>query len=219
MMQASGFQDHGTMTRRLFLSALPALAQDSHPPLDDFYLLLIPDNTKFKETARRITAVWRDSYAVMLVELLRIYGALNPNPVIQRRLLDFLSDRTRQHFGTDLRAWTRWVWTVPYDPHPDYATFKSQFYSNIDPRMTEFFPPKAESRIRLDQIEWGGVVVNGIPPLVDPKTMPAAEAGYLKDSHVVFGIALNGEARAYPKRILAWHEMARDRVGGANLAT
>ncbi len=30
----------------------------------------------------------------------------------------------------------------------------------------------------------------------------------------VFGIALNGEARAYPLRILDWHEMANDVVGG-----
>jgi len=29
---------------------------------------------------------------------------------------------------------------------------------------------------------------------------------------------VNGEARAYPKRILAWHELARDRVGGVELA-
>jgi hypothetical protein len=46
----------------------------------------------------------------------------------------------------------------------------------------------------------------------------AAEATWLKDSHVVFGIVVRGQARAYPKRILAWHEMVRDRVGGVELA-
>jgi hypothetical protein len=30
-------------------------------------------------------------------------------------------------------------------------------------------------------------------------------------------VALQGEARAYPKRILAWHELARDRLGGVDL--
>jgi hypothetical protein len=29
---------------------------------------------------------------------------------------------------------------------------------------------------------------------------------------------VGGEARAYPKRILAWHELARDRLGGVDLA-
>lgn len=33
----------------------------------------------------------------------------------------------------------------------------------------------------------------------------------------MFGIALGGEARAYPKRILAWLELAGDRVGGQEL--
>ena len=33
----------------------------------------------------------------------------------------------------------------------------------------------------------------------------------------MFGITINGQARAYPKRILAWHEMALDRVGGIDL--
>ena len=31
---------------------------------------------------------------------------------------------------------------------------------------------------------------------------------------VVFGIYLGNEAKAYPKRILAWHEMVKDEVGG-----
>lgn len=39
----------------------------------------------------------------------------------------------------------------------------------------------------------------------------------LQDKNVVFGIEVAGEARAYPKRILGWHEMALDRLGGAEL--
>jgi hypothetical protein len=35
---------------------------------------------------------------------------------------------------------------------------------------------------------------------------------------VVFGVVIDGEARAYPKRILAWHEMARDRLGDREIA-
>ena len=44
--------------------------------------------------------------------------------------------------------------------------------------------------------------------------LTAEEADYLDADNVVFGIALNGEARAYPRRILDWHEMANDVVGG-----
>ena len=83
--------------------------------------------------------------------------------------------------------------------------------------MRAFFPASAPTTIRLDEIDWGGVVVNGIPPLRYPVFVPAAKAGYLKDGHVVFGIVVNGQAKAYPKRILAWHEMAIDRIGGVEM--
>ena len=52
---------------------------------------------------------------------------------------------------------------------------------------------------------------------VRPRPFQPAEATWLRDGHIVFGIVINGQARAYPKRILAWHEMALDRVGGVDL--
>ena len=140
-----------------------------------------------------------------------------PGADARRRLTSFLERHTGKRFGDDLRAWRRWMWGLRDAPHPDYATFKAELYSRIDPRFRAFFPPRVKSSIRLDEIDWGGVPVNGIPPLRSPKTIPAAEARWLRDGHVVFGIVVNGEARAYPKRILAWHEMATDRLGGVDL--
>ena len=130
------------------------------------------------------------------------------------RLVQFLEKMTGQRFGQDLGRWRRWMWSLPYEPHPQYAVFKSAVYSRIDPRMAAFFPPGVRPLIRLDEVDWGGVKVNGIPPLDHPKTVTAAEAGYLQPGDLVFGVCLNGEARAYPKRILAWHELARDTLGG-----
>jgi hypothetical protein len=146
-------------------------------------------------------------------------AAAAPRPVspVRERLIRFLERATRQRFGQDFEKWHQWIWAQPYDPHPELATFKGLLYANVDPRMADFFPTGVRASIRLDEIEWGGVVVNGIPPLVYPNTIAASDAGYLRDSHIVFGIAVNGRARAYPKRILAWHELARDRVGGVEL--
>jgi hypothetical protein len=140
-----------------------------------------------------------------------------PSAKIRTRLLRFLERQTGQRLGDDLHRWREWIWNRPYAPHPDYATFKARVYSAIDPRMAAFFPPGVSATIRLDEIDWGGVPVNGIPPLDRPKVIRASEATYLKDSNVVFATAVNGEARAYPKRILAWHEMALDRLGGVEL--
>ena len=133
------------------------------------------------------------------------------------RLLQFLERRTGKRFDPQLREWRRWMWSQPYDPHPDYTRFKGLVYSRIDRRMARFFPAGARALIRLDEVDWGGVTVNGIPPLYYPQVVPATQADYLREDHVVFGLVVNGEARAYPKRILAWHEMARDRVGGVEL--
>lgn len=143
--------------------------------------------------------------------------ALRRGSPIRQRLLSFLERQTGQRLGTDLDRWRAWTWTLDYRPHPEYLRFKGLVFRTIDPRMEGFFSATAKSLIRLDEVDWGGVTVNGIPPLVYPKTVPASEARYLRDDHIVFGVEVEGEARAYPKRILAWHEMARDRVGGVEL--
>jgi hypothetical protein len=142
---------------------------------------------------------------------------LPPGANARRRITDFLGRRTSERFGDDLRAWRRWMWSQPYEPHARYPEFKRTLYSQIDPRLGEFFPDDAPVSIRLDEIDWGGVPVNGIPPLRAPKTIAVGDATWLKDSHVVFGVVIDGQARAYPKRILAWHEMAIDRLGGVDL--
>jgi hypothetical protein len=137
--------------------------------------------------------------------------------IVRARLLRFLEKQTSRRFDETLNGWREWMWTLPYEPHPQYGEFKGIVYSQIDQRMRAFFPPDVRSRIRLDEIDWGGVVVNGIPPLVYPRALAAQDARYLRDNNVVFGVSINGEARAYPKRILAWHELATDRVGGVEL--
>ena len=109
------------------------------------------------------------------------------------------------------------MWKQEIKPHPGYANFKSLLYGNIDRRFSEYFEITKDSRIRLDEIRWGGVKRDGIPPLKDPKMLTANNAGYLADTDVVFGIELNGDARAYPKRILAWHEMFKDTIGGESV--
>ena len=43
---------------------------------------------------------------------------------------------------------------------------------------------------------------------------PASAASYLNPDDPVFGVEINGDARAYPLRIANWHEMVNDVVGG-----
>jgi hypothetical protein len=148
------------------------------------------------------------------------FPAATPQPRgadIRRRLTSFLAKQTGQRFGDDLRTWRRWMWSLPASPHSEYADFKAELYGRIDPSFRRFFRSGTRASIRLDEIDWGGVTVNGIPPLRMPRHIPGGDATWLRDSHIVFGVEVNGEARAYPKRILAWHEMANDRLGGVDL--
>jgi hypothetical protein len=40
-----------------------------------------------------------------------------PGSDIRRRLTAFLEKRTGKRFGDDLRAWRRWIWSLPPAPH------------------------------------------------------------------------------------------------------
>jgi hypothetical protein len=46
----------------------------------------------------------------------------------------------------------------------------------------------------------------------------AGEAHYLDADELVFGVAINGDVRAYPLRIMDWHEMFNDVIGGVPVA-
>lgn len=203
---------------------LPAAArgQPPEPPIDAFLSAAAYDRERAEDAQGAISAGWRDGHAAMLVELLDIVervSAFAPTTfTTPRRLARFLEAQTGQRFGTDLDAWRQWVWSLPYEPHANYDEFKARLYALLDQRFTAFFRAPVATAIRLDEIQWGGVPVNGIPPLDHPPHVAASAADYLDDDDVVFGFYLDGEARAYPQRILAWHELARDRIGSRDLA-
>lgn len=66
--------------------------------------------------------------------------------------------------------------------------------------------------IPVDEIVSGGPPRDGIPALTMPQFESVAEANWLRDRDRVLGITINGVARAYPIRILDWHEIVNDRI-------
>ena len=68
--------------------------------------------------------------------------------------------------------------------------------------------------IDLADILSGGPPKDGIPSIDKPRTVAIAEAGNLTDTEPVIGLVLNGKARAYPLRIMIWHEIVNDELGG-----
>jgi len=72
--------------------------------------------------------------------------------------------------------------------------------------------------IRIEEIAWGGVVKDGIPSLNSPAMIAASNADYMRRDDLVFGVAINGDVRAYTLRIMGWHEMFNDVIGGVPVA-
>ena len=71
--------------------------------------------------------------------------------------------------------------------------------------------------IDLGEIMSGGPPKDGIPSIDRPKFVTVEQmtrAKGLPGTEPVIAIRINGDARAYPLRILMWHEIVNDTVGG-----
>ncbi len=189
-------------------------SEDSSEEVQTILKLLSPDQKTRINAFEQISRRWSDSFTPMILEIVR----LNSDVSLNRRLFNLLARETSQKFGSDISRWQVWLWNNEPLSHSNYADFKSFLYGLVDPKFTGYFSSDRTSKIRLDEVIWGGVRQDGIPPLRHPKMISAAQAKYLDDDNIVFGIEVNGDARAYPKRILAWHEMFVDEVGGKHVA-
>lgn len=71
----------------------------------------------------------------------------------------------------------------------------------------------ADALIPASEIFSGGPGRDGIPSLDAPVFVPAGEASFLRPKDRVLGIDLDGVQRAYPIRILNYHEIVNDFIG------
>ena len=67
--------------------------------------------------------------------------------------------------------------------------------------------------IPKDKIVDGGVGEDGIPSLDDPKYYNFNDVTYIGNNELVIGVVIDGQARAYPHKILDWHEIVNDDFG------
>ncbi|MXZ97482.1 MAG: DUF3179 domain-containing protein [Acidimicrobiaceae bacterium] len=119
------------------------------------------------------------------------------------------------------------------EPAPETTTLASSTGADPSPVVIDFEPiastpredvPSAlrdrnhpdhpEPLVDLGQIFSGGPPPDGIPPLEDPAFEPAGEVDWLAGVDPVLALEINGDARAYPLRIMTWHELVNGTVGG-----
>ena len=116
------------------------------------------------------------------------------------------------------------AWDIPAPP--DYLRVKREIFTNLVPGWERIF---VEGDIDWRMVSWGGVLIddraydttdepcNCIPAADNPAVTSAAEATWLDDDDIVFGIEVNGESRAYPRQIMEVREMVNDTLGGRDL--
>jgi len=69
--------------------------------------------------------------------------------------------------------------------------------------------------VPLNEIANGGPARDAIPALDHPKFVAAKDADrFLRGKDRVLAVSMNGAAKAYPVKILNWHEIVNDEVGG-----
>lgn len=212
-----------TMTRRSFATALaataiapPAFAQGvdySSVMLD----ILAGDPTLFFPALEQVKARGNPDMAAGLIQAIRFTRGSEADIV---KTLEAITGATP---GDDWFDWMLWQEANPQiTPHPSFIDFKRRLMLRIDPNFDDFlkrsYIDPEKMRIRLEEITWGGVRKDGIPSLDNPKLIAGSEAIYMRGDDLVFGVSINGDARAYPLRIMGWHEMFNETIGGVPVA-
>lgn len=200
--------------RANYKSQLEKMTQNMSLP-NKLALTLIYMGPENKEKAlQKIESNWSEIYLKRLIEVI-----LYTDEMTRKEIVSLMERATGKKFGRDIDKWYTYLWSKsPEENDPTYYQFKALLYSQLDPRFIEYFQDNPNRTIRLDEIRWGGVIRDGIPPLRNPTMIDANKATYLEPDNIIFGITVNGDTRAYPKRILAWHEMFTDTIGGTPVA-
>ena len=176
--------------------------------------ILIGTEEQRQAAVERLIARDNTDMIPSLVLLMRIGGE---HVAIQRALRELTNEQL-----------TTWRDAMNYQqlhpeivPHASYYDLKRWYWQGIDANFLDFFKDthnRDSMRIRFEEIVWGGALVDSIPALDNPILIAAEQADYLLDSDLVFGIQINGDVRAYPLRIMGWHEMVNDVIGGEALS-
>lgn len=87
---------------------------------------------------------------------------------------------------------------------------------------TEHSPtPSEDGNTSTEQSEWlipkskvidGGPGKDGIPSIDDPQFIDVDAVNYLEAEDLVLGIKINNQVRAYPHKILDYHEIVNDKI-------
>ena len=194
----------------LRLGDLPTAERGSEPVVYDRLRRLMSDKPKVRKRAARALARADEEALIPLVDA--YFFSPDEARADARQLLEDLSGK---QFGSRYRDWFEYVGgREDLQPPPGYVAWKGELFSRIDPAYRSILSPEATVRLRLREVQWGGVPLDGIPTIDDPESVPPDAARFMRDTDTVFGVSLGDQHRAYPVKVLSWHELLNDTVGG-----
>lgn len=96
----------------------------------------------------------------------------------------------------------------------------SMAVAEVPQRWQQAWPRTDFSRSSVDlaEIRPGGPPKDGIPSIDEPQFLPGSEIRDLAPDEPVISLTIDGDARAYPLRVLIWHEIVNDVVAGIPVA-
>lgn len=171
-----------------------------------------------RNAVKAIVARGDQRFASVLIELMRASQLQILHADGRTAYSRALEAITGELIGENWNAWVEWYDTTDLEPPPGFMRWKGELLGRLDPAFDRFLREGVATAIRVEEIVWGGVAFDGIPALDRPKFIDARGADYLEPDEAVFGIEIHGDARAYPLRILDWHEMVNDVVGGTPIS-
>ena len=72
--------------------------------------------------------------------------------------------------------------------------------------------------IPSDKVLFGGPGKDGIPAVDQPEMLAVDQINYLDDDDLVIGVMIDGQPKAYPHKVLNWHEITNDHTAGTYYA-
>ena len=150
------------------IATSPEIGTDQYK-LDLLVSLIYSNSSSIaNENLEKIANNWSPDFIPPLVDLLY----LSSDPVLLRNISTLLQSTTGQEKTMDYYEWLHWLWDQDELYGAYYGAFKSALYKHIDPKFDPYFKGRqATANIRLDEIVWGGVQQDGIPPLRHPDSV------------------------------------------------
>jgi Protein of unknown function (DUF3179) len=186
---------------------LPLHADDN--PYQWILNMMSKEKNVRREAAANLLQLNDASYAPAMVDMIFFMARS-----ARGEMIEILEKTTGHKGGDDYYDWVEYIGQrSDLKSPPGYTKYKVALLSLIDPAYKKILSTGVFLKIRPEEIVWGGVKLDGIPPIDNPNFIKAAEAK-LKENEKIFGVSLKGEARAYPLRYLSWHEMLNDRIAG-----